>query len=439
MESNAWSNWAGNVRSAPARIVRPSSIEGIREPVLDAARRGSPVKVVGAGHSFAPAAATDGTLISLDDFAGIDEVRPLANGGALVTVRAGIRLHALNPLLWDLGLALPNLGDFAEQSVAGAISTGTHGTGQRLGGLATTVAALEVMTADGELVHCSPDDEPELFEAARLGVGALGVVTRMTLRCVPAFALHAVEGTDSLTDTLERIDHHRDATDHFEFFWFPYTDEILTKRNTRLPADVPLRPLSRFRAWFDEDFASNTLFEGVNRVAARYPRAIPRINAVSARMLSAKDYTDRSYRVFATKRTVRFTESEYAVPVEHARRILEEVRDWLGTHDEFRTAFPIEVRFAAADDVWLSTAHGRDVCYIAVHQFHTLDEQPYFEAFEEIVGAVGGRPHWGKMHSLTADDLRDLYPRFEDFLAVRDLVDPRRVFANDYTRRVFGD
>lgn len=394
------------------------------------------MKSVGAGHSFTACAVTDGVLLNLDRLAGIESVRP-AEGGALVTVFAGTRLHELNRMLWSLGLAMTNLGDIDVQTIAGAISTGTHGTGAGFGGLATQVRGVQVVTADGSILDCDAENNPELFEAARLGLGAVGVLTKLTLLCVPAFALHAIEAPDTLGATLERLDHDRRSVDHFEFYWFPHTDRVLTKHNTRLPADTPAAPIGTVRGYVDDELLSNTLFEGINRVATRFPASIPKINDVTSRVLGAREYVDRNYKVFASPRRVRFREMEYAVPAEALPQVLADIDRWIRVSG-FTVAFPVEVRFAAADDLWLSTASGRDSAYVAVHQYHRRDHREYFDAVEAIARGVDGRPHWGKMHSRTAADLRPSYAHFDAFCAVRDKYDPARVFGNDYLRQVLG-
>ena len=435
-----WQNWAGNVLAAPTARSGPTTVAEVVDVVSAAADRGTRVKCVGAGHSFTPAAATDGVLISLDDLTGIESIVPTRGpdgvvDGADVTVWAGTRLHRLGPLLWDLGLAQPNLGDFAEQSLAGAVSTGTHGTGRTLPGLPATVVALQLVTADGSVLNCSRDFHPEVFEAARLGIGALGVVTKMTIHCVPAFALHADETPWTLSAALPDLDGFARSADHAEFFWFPHTDAINVKRNTRLPGDTELRPVGRARELVDDEILSNEVYDVLCRAATRRPSLTPRLNRISSRALSARTFTDRSYRVFASPRRVRFREMEYAVPVAAAAGALRDLRDAIDRSGVV-TPFPVEVRFAAADDVWMSTAHGREVCYIAVHQYHRMDHTELFRLAEEILLAADGRPHWGKMHTRTAADLATMVEHYDDFVTVRDRLDPERVFGNEYTERV---
>ncbi|MFD0775369.1 D-arabinono-1,4-lactone oxidase, partial [Streptomonospora algeriensis] len=352
-----------------------------------------------------------------------------------VTVEAGMPLCDLNEALHARGLALANMGDIAVQTAAGAVQTGTHGTGRDSGGLADQVCAMELVLADGSVVECSPERESALFAAARVGLGAFGVVTALTLRVRPAFLLRAREEPMRLEEVLERLPELRAGNEHFEFFWFPHTGRTNTKRNNRV--DGPAEPLSPLRAWLDDDFLSNTAFEAANRLGRRVPAAIPAINQVSARALSARTYTDASHRVFASTRRVRFVETEYAVPAEALPEVLREIRRIVdsGRH---RIGFPIEVRFAPADRVWLSTAYGRDTAYVAAHVYRGMPHAAYFRELEAVFTAAQGRPHWGKLHTRGRDDLGALYPRFTEAMAVRDRVDPGRRFANAYLDTVLG-
>lgn len=430
-----WRNWCGNVTAQPVRVVSPATATEVAEAVRQAAGNGLRVKAVGSGHSFTSIAATDGVLLRMDR---LDRLVSADPATGLVTVQGGMPLHRLNPLLAEYGLALENMGDIDRQTITGAISTGTHGTGVGFGSLATQLRALELVLADGSIVRCSADDNPELFSAARVGLGALGIITAVTLQCVPAFALRCIEEPMPLDRVLDELDELVDGNDHFEFFWFPHTRTALTKRQTRLPADAPLNPVGDFQSWFDDQFVTNTLFEALLRFGTSVPAAVPAITRLASRALSARDYTDASYRVFASPREVRFREGEYALPREHAAEVIREIARWTATHDE-KISFPLEVRFVAADDIPLSPSHRRTSVYIAFHQYHRMPHQPYFDAMESVFDTVGGRPHWGKMHRLDAERLRPRYPRFDEFVALRDRLDPSGVFRNDYLDTVLGE
>ena len=429
-----WTNWASTTTAHLAGVESPATVAELQEVVRRAATQGLRVKPIGAGHSFTSIGATDGVQIRLDRLAGITRAD---RDAGLVTVLAGTRLHALNEALWHLGLSMTNLGDIDVQSISGAVSTGTHGTGAKFGGIATQIRALDVVLADGTLVHCDASDNPDLFAAARVGLGALGVIAAVTLQCEPAFALAAAEAPGSLDTVLAELDANVEGNDHFEFYWFPHTRGVLTKRNNRVLPGTELRPLGRVRHYLDDDLLSNKVFDGINRLTTRRPSLIPRANAIASRTLSARDYIDRSYRVFASVRTVRFREMEYAVPRDAVPHVLAEIERYLERSGEL-IGFPVEVRFAAADDIWLSTANGRESGYIAVHQYHRRDHRAYFAAVEAIARAVDGRPHWGKLHDRAADDLRPTYQHFDEFVALRDKLDPDRLFTNDYLARVLG-
>ncbi|WP_446212358.1 D-arabinono-1,4-lactone oxidase [Micromonospora sp. IBSANI012] len=430
--ATAWSNWAGNQHSIATAILRPATLDAVTEAVRDAAAAGERIRVVGSGHSFTPIAVADGRRIELTSLA--TDVR-VDRDRRLVTVPAGMTLHTLNALLARHGLALPNLGDIDAQTVAGAISTGTHGTGAGYGCLSTFVTALTLVTGTGEVLRCSADEQPDVFAAARVGLGALGVLVEVTLRCVDAFVLRAHERPAPLDSVLAELPTLIDAHDHVEFYWFPYTARVQVKTNDRVPADD--RPLPRWRGWLDDDFLANTVFAGACRLGRAVPALAPTISAVSARALTERTYTGRSDTVFCTPRRVRFVEMEYALPraaLPTALDALRRIVDGL----PFKVLFPVEVRFTAADDIWLSHGYGRESAYVAIHQYVGMPYEPYFRAFEQVATDLGGRPHWGKLHYRDAASLATAYPRFADFLAVRDRLDPDRLFTNPHLDRILG-
>ena len=434
MTQQAWQNWGRNQTVSPREVATPLDVSAVTHVVTRAAQDGRKVKAIGSGHSFTAAAVAEDIQLRLDHLDGIHAVDLPAGR---VTVGAGIKLHRLNAELDSLGLSMSNLGDIDAQSLAGAISTGTQGTGARLGGLATQVRGLELVLADGSVVQVSADSDPDLFEAARVGVGAFGVVTAVTLQCEPRFELTAVEQPMPIEEALDGFDELADSNEHFEFYWFPHTDVALTKRNNRPTDGEAPKALPSWREWLDDELLSNGLFEMIQRWVYRRPGSIPGLNRLSARALSARTFTDASHRVFVSPRRVRFREMEYAVPREYIVEVFREVRSWIEKSGS-AISFPIEVRVAAQDDLWLSTASGRASGYLAVHQWHRVDYEPYFRAVEAIAGQVAGRPHWGKLHWLDSATLRERYPRFDDAMQVRDRVDPNRVFANRYTEQVFG-
>lgn len=430
-----WHNWAGNQICAPAESCRPTSVDELRAALARAAAARHAVRVVGAGHSFTAAVATDGTMLDLAAM----PVRFEADAASgLVTVSAGMRLHELNRRLWDVGLAMRNLGDIDRQTLAGAVSTGTHGTGAKLGGLATQIRALEIMLADGSLVHCSPDENAELYDAGRVSVGALGVITAITLQCDPAYVLRAEEGPMPLARAMADFEHLAAANDHFEFFWFPHTDAVMSKQNNRMPVSAPVEASSRIRDFVEAELLGNVAFGAICETGRRVPSLIPVLARRSVRLLGERVYHAPAPDVFASPRRVRFVEMEYSVPRERVADGLDAIRDVIDRLD-LRVSFPVEVRVSQGDDIPLSTASGRDSAYLAIHMYKgTPGYERYFRAVEERLTEMAGRPHWGKLHYRTSDSLAEQYPRWNDFQTVRDKYDPDRLFTNSYVRRVLG-
>jgi FAD-linked oxidoreductase len=434
-----WQNWAGTASADPARRYWPRSAADIAAAVTESGEAGLTVRALGSGHSFTPAAATAGAALDLSGWTGIVSSDIPAG---LVTVRSGTTIRELNTALDALGLAMPNLGDIDAQTIAGAISTGTHGTGARIGGLAAFVEALELVLADGSVLACSAATRPDLFAAARVSLGAFGVISTVTLRCVPAFTLAADERPLPLPEVLARFDEFADGNDHFEFYWFPYGQNALVKRNKRVFPEgsggiVPPGKMSRFRRFWEYEVMENVAFGGLCRTGRTVPALIKPLNRLAAGTLGKRAYSAPSHQVFVTPRRVRFVESEYAVPRESLLDVLSELRAGV-PRLETSVMFPVEVRVAAADDIWLSTAYGRDTAYVAIHQYAGLPYKEYFRLFQSIATCVGGRPHWGKMHTLDAERFRELYPRFEDFVRLRDETDPDGRFTNPYLEQVFG-
>lgn len=430
-----WRNWARTVEGRPTRIAVPADAAEVAATMVAAGKDGLRVKPVGSGHSFTPVAVTDGVQVRLDRLTGLldIDVDP-ASGRGVATVAAGTPLHAFNAALARHGLGLANMGDVAVQTVSGAVATGTHGTGREVAALAEQIAGLEIALPDGSLVRCSAGHEPDLFQAARLGLGALGVVTALTFHVEPGFLLHAVDERGSLAEILDRFDDYA-AGEHVEFHWLPFTDAVQLKRNNRTPE--PARPLGRFRARWEGDVVENLGIGLVQRVTRAVPRWTPLVNGIAAGLISRRDYVDTAPAVFTSVRRVRFHEMEYALPRGVAVPALREFRR-ITDEGPWRIAFPVEVRLAPADDIWLSTAYGRDTVYVACHAYPRTDYGGWFAAAEDLFVSFAGRPHWGKLHTRDAAYLRGVYPRLDDFRAVRDRVDPGRLMANGYLQRVLG-
>ncbi len=419
-QGKSWRNWGRCESVKPQFVARPRSVEDVQQSISFARERGLPVKAVGAGHSFSAIAAAPGLQLDLIELCGLIAADASTRR---VTLAAGTRLHQLPAILGPLRLAMENLGDIDRQSISGATSTGTHGTGAGFRGLSAQIVALTLVTADGNLLTISETENAHLLSAARLGLGAL--------------VLHAVERPEPLASVIDDFEARATAVDHFEFYWFPHTETVLTKTNTRLPADAPLSPLSPMRRWMDDSLLANGVFAatcGLGRVA---PAVIPGINRLATHLTGNREFTDASTSVFTTKRSVRFREMEYALPRAAVPQALRDIRRLISSRG-WKISFPIEVRVAASDNLWLSTAYGRETGYIAVHRYWREDSAEYFAAIEKIMRGYDGRPHWGKMHTLNETELAQLYPHHADFVALRDQLDPHRVFTNPYLARTLG-
>ncbi|MBF5045828.1 FAD-binding protein [Aggregicoccus sp. 17bor-14] len=426
-----WRNWSGSVVAHPAEVHRPDSLEALQQVVRGAAARGLCVRVAGSGHSFTPLVATDAVLLSLERLTGLERVD---RERCEATVWAGTPLHVLGRLLAAEGLAMENLGDIDRQSLAGALSTGTHGTGLGFGSLSTQVVGLTLVTAQGELVECSGQERPELFKAAAVSLGSLGVIARVRLRLVPAFRLQCARRTESLERCLDTLLETARAHRHFEFFWFPHTDRVSVKA-----LDVTEAPARghgvghRVKDLVLENAAFWLLSEAVRRKPARAAGA----SRLCARLAAEDRSVGASHRVFATPRHVRFQEMEYALPLEAGPAALRELSE-LVLRERVPVHFPVEFRLVKGDDLWLSPMHGRDSALVAVHQYRGMPYGDYFEQAEALLRRHGGRPHWGKLHTLEAHSLAPLYPRWEDFQRVRRELDPAGTFLNAHLRRLFG-
>jgi len=430
--SGRWVNWARNQRALPREIRRPTTELDLSVAVRDAARAGRRVKAVGAGHSFTGLAVAQDMLIDLSDYR---RVLAVDREAKRVTVQSGIRLHELNDRLDQVGLALPNLGDIVAQSISGAVSTGTHGTGARFQTIAAAVVGMRVIAGDGTVVIASDGENRELLRVGRLGLGAIGVLSEMTLQCVDAFALHAIEEPRPIDDVLSGFDEWVAGADHAEFFWFPHTEIAMTKTNRRVALTEDTRP--RWRRVVDEEVVQNGLFGALTGIGRVAPRLIPSLARLTTAALERTEYTAPSAAVFASPRRVRFVEMEYAVPRHHLVDAFEQVRDLIDDLPE-PIGFPVEVRVLGADDIPLSPAGGRDSGYIAVHVPAAVPYRRYFDGVEAIMDAHAGRPHWGKLHGQTATTLAPKYPEWAAFNDTREVIDPDRRFTNRELERLLG-
>ena len=427
----SWSNWAGNQRSQPVRIERPSSESEVVEIVRRSVAEHLRVKVVGSGHSFTGIAVPDEVMI---DLAKMNRVVNVDHVGGVITVQAGIVLSDLNAYLESHKLSMPNLGDVTYQTLAGAVSTSTHGTGLERTGLAAQIRAFKLVTASGEVLTCDPVHNAEIFHCGRVSLGALGVITEVTLNVVPAFNLRAVEQPMRISHVLDNFAQLIQENDFFEFYWVPHTKWALTKVNN-VSMDAIDSP-GRFATWYNKMFMENYAFGLLCRFGRLFPKLIPKLATIlpsSGRV----EYVNVSHRIFSSKRLVKFYEMEYSITLDSLVPALREVMQMVEDRG-FLISFPVEVRCTGSDDIPLSTSIGRRSAYIAVHMFKGCEYTEYFAAVETILRKHEGRPHWGKIHNLDASDISSLYPEYQRFIEVRNQLDPEGVFTNDYLRRVLG-
>ncbi|MGI8727302.1 MAG: D-arabinono-1,4-lactone oxidase [Solirubrobacterales bacterium] len=427
-----WRNWAREQSCRPTVIRRPRTREGLVREILAARERDDRLKVAGSGHSFTGAALTGGTMLRIE---ALDRVLGFDPATGRVKVEAGAVLGDLSRELDRLGVAFANLGDIDHQTLAGSISTATHGTGERFRNVSAQVAGIELITADGATHHLSAEADRESFDAARVGVGALGVIYAVTLETVPAYRISRVDRALPLSEVIGDLDRRVAAHDHFEFYVFPHTGKAVCRESTR--TDEPARPPHPAKSFAREVVLENWVGAGAVALARALPSAIPKLGELAVAGVDSERKLDKSYEVFASDRRIRFTEMEYAVPRERAVEAIERAVE-IAEKASHRVAFPIEVRFVAADDAYLSPSYQRDACYIAVHQDRKLDWPSYFAEVEAVFEALDGRPHWGKRHTLTRAQLAERYPRWEEFQSVRRRLDPDGAFSNDYTDTVLG-
>lgn len=423
-------NWGGTVKFTPKFIYYPTSHEEVVDIVKKARQNHQKIRIIGSGHSWTNLVDTDYILISLDEYQGIIS---LDKDNCTAVVKAGTKLKLLGDLLHEQGLAMENMGDINVQSIAGALSTGTHGTGVTFGTLATQMLEITFVNGLGETVVCSEHTNRETFKAAQVSLGALGIITKIKLRLVPTYKLKYVSVKADLDDTLLNLDKYKQENRNFEFYWFPHTKTVQLKFVNKTPE--PPKNVG-FAKKFNDVVMENGLFGALSRFSRAFPKTAPRISKISAWGVSKGTYVNHSHLIFATQRWVRFYEMEYNVPQESFINVMKEIEACVNEH-QFKVHFPIECRWVKADDIMISPASGRDAAYIAVHMYKGMEYKPYFEAIEKIFRKYNGRPHYGKMNTLKHEDFAELYPNWQKFMDVRQQMDPDQVFLNEYLQELF--
>lgn len=420
-------NWSSSVYCQPGDFVAAGDLPALIEVVDHCRAEGKTIRLVGSGHSFTPLVATTDLLLSIDHLSGIESID---HENRLVTVWAGTRLKDLAEALFQYGYALENLGDINVQTLAGAISTGTHGTGIDFGSVATQVHDLTILTGTGELLHISPTENAHLLEAVKVSLGMLGIIVKVTLKVLPAYQLIAHSYRENFIVCLNNLDQLTRENRNFEFFWFPYTNTVQIKtlnENQQVTTEKGKQHMLK------KLVIENGLFYGMSEVSRIFPKTAKLISNLSAIGVPVGLEVDKSHELYATPRLVKFNEMEYSVPKDQMANVLYDI-DALIRKYNFAVHFPIECRYVKRDDIWLSPSYERDAAYIAVHMYKGMEFQAYFEAVEKIFLAYGGRPHWGKMHTLGYEELRNLYPKLDDFLEIRAELDEDGMFLNEYVR-----
>ena len=437
--ATTWRSWGGNLTAKPTAIVRPGTTDELVQVLREASERGLHVRPVGSGQSFSPLAYTSEVLL---DTSGLTGMVSIDVDRQQVTVLGGTTVHEIARILETHGLAMANMADSNRQTVAGALATGTHGTGLGQPSLAEQMIALTLLTPSGELLTCSESSHPQILRAARTHLGTLGVIVSVTLQCVNAFRLHCSEFREPVAGLVDSMVERMSGADHFEFFWMPGTSAAHTRvlsRLHRLPGNYtrPGSPVSRALRRADDAVLRTSLLSGLGRLATAAPRTVPGLNKLESMALSSRYYTDVSYRVFTAPRPVKFVGCEYALPLENTPAAFREVMR-LVDRNGYTLSFPVLVRCSPPEQGYLSPAAGRYTGWIALRQYGKRPYREFFEAAEEIFLEHGGRPHWGTIHSQDASVLAPRYPQWESFQHIRAGLDPDGLLLNDHVRETLG-
>ena len=425
-----WSNWSGSVKAHPKKILHPNSEEEIAQIVVKAGATEQKIRVVGSGHSFSPLVHTNDILLSLDNMQGLIDVDKVAQ---TATVWAGTKLRRLGALLHEKGLAQENMGDIDAQSIAGALSTGTHGTGVNLGTLSTQIHEITFVNGLGEIQVVSLASNPALFKAAQVSIGTLGIITKVKLNLSQAYKIECETAKMTLDECMARLPELKLENRNFEFFWFPHTAKVQIKKmnSTDAPAKDPgvVKKIEKL-------VVENWLFLCLSTLAKWIPSFSRIVARISAWGIGSGKSVNWSFKIYATPRLVKFQEMEYNVPAACFEAVMKEIKSVI-VQNNIRVHFPIECRFVKRDEITISPAYQRDGAYIAVHQFKGMPYKDYFAKCEAIFRKYDGRPHWGKINTVTKEEFASLYPKWEEFNSIRKQMDPKRIFLNNYLEQIF--
>ena len=431
VQGRTWTNWSQTFQCQPQQILYPASIEEVCTLVKEAAAVQKKIRVVGAGHSFTNLVQTDDWLVSLDLLSGIENID---EGNGTATVLGGTRLYEIGNELGRLGYSQENLGDINVQSIAGALSTGTHGTGKNFGIIATQVVELTLVTAAGEILIVSKKENASYFHACLVSLGSLGIIVKVVINIIKSPVYDYISEKISYSQLVENLDHYINTNRHFEFFLFPYSDLIQIKT-----MDLSVnKPQSLTLHHWKNLILENYLFFILSEACRIFPKSSKFISRLSAKAVGSTSISAHSYQLFATPRKVIFREIEYFIPLQSMKPAIQEIRDCIEVK-KYHVHFPLECRTVKADDIWLSPAYKRDSAVISFHMYKGMRYEEYFYDMEKIMEKYDGRPHWGKMHNQSTINLHSLYPKLADFLVIRQKLDPNGIFMNDYLQKLLHE
>ncbi len=423
-------NWAGNLNFNPEKIFEPQSISDIQAMVNEAGKNNKTIRPIGSGHSWTGLVASDDYFFHLNEMQGITRCDQT---NSTVTAFAGTKLSRFGDEAFAHGFSMENQGDIDKQSLAGAMSTGTHGTGIGLQSVSNQARELKMVLASGEIQTINTAHDENLYQAARVSFGSLGLIAEATLKLVPAYKLKVTSFAEEMDRALlklsERLAKHR----HLEMFYFPVGDWSMVKMMDK--TDEPVHKNGLLQK-FNDVVLENYLYELLNKIAFRM-NTYNGIDKIMRNFVTPHSRVAWSHKAFPTDRSIRFMEMEYNFPLEKFNDVFEEIKAAI-KKNKYQTLFPIEIRFVKGDNIWLSPAYGRDSVYLAIHTYIQEDYKPYFNTVEAIFKNHGGRPHWGKWHSLKDKDFEKVYPKWNEFKAIREGLDPHGRFLNSHLKDIFG-
>jgi FAD-linked oxidoreductase len=422
-------NWGGNVAFTPQEIRSIDSVEQLTSTIKDCNAKGLKLRVPGSKHSFSQLICSKDVYLEVN-LRGLISHRKESNE---VTIWSGTKLHEVGPILEKCGLSLPNQGDVDRQSVAGAFSTGTHGTGLGFGCLARFATEIEFVDGLGQLHTVNESSPNDLLNAVRVNLGTFGVITKYTIKCDPLYYLHDNRKKLPLTECIDKFLEWAKENKQVEVFWFPYSRWAQVKRCNKTSLPKPRHPIERY---LTDEVMERYSFEALCRLATLHPKLARAVSRLSGTLMPDSDFSDVAYKVYPTPRHVRFTEMEYSIPIEAYKECFYALKDFI-EREKIQVFFPVELRVAGADEIWISPFYKRKSAIISLHTYKQHDYKRYFEGMEAIFKTFGGRPHWGKCHSLTRDYILTQLPKWPEFEKLRQVYDPNRIFLNEMLEPYF--